>query len=193
MKWLTNLLDVSTTDTEDIRLRRLLNLMLAIFVMILIIQELAMLPIQVFNLPLHPPLFDPKYQVQVDVCPPIALVLCVCILVVNRYWSGKLARALFLLFLAVSLFGNTPDDWTLATMTFALSIPRLPDPLRGEVTVAYLLFRIADTLEDATSWTSDRQVEELRKQEEVVIQNISVLSQEADRIAENLNKELKAG
>ncbi|MEP6801848.1 MAG: squalene/phytoene synthase family protein [Acidobacteriota bacterium] len=36
--------------------------------------------------------------------------------------------------------------------TFALSIPRLPEPTRREVTVAYLLFRIADTFEDAAEW-----------------------------------------
>lgn len=35
--------------------------------------------------------------------------------------------------------------------TFALSIPLLPEPLRREVSVAYLLFRIADTLEDETA------------------------------------------
>lgn len=34
--------------------------------------------------------------------------------------------------------------------TFALAIPLLPQPTRHEVTVAYLLFRIADTFEDAT-------------------------------------------
>ena len=34
--------------------------------------------------------------------------------------------------------------------TFALSIPELPDPTMREVTIAYLLFRIADTFEDAT-------------------------------------------
>lgn len=39
----------------------------------------------------------------------------------------------------------------------------------------------------------ENQVEELRKQEEMVIQNISILSQEADKVAEDLNKELKAG
>lgn len=33
--------------------------------------------------------------------------------------------------------------------TFALTIPLLPDPARRDVTLAYLLFRIADTLEDA--------------------------------------------
>jgi farnesyl-diphosphate farnesyltransferase len=36
--------------------------------------------------------------------------------------------------------------------TFALSIPPLPEPTRREVTVAYLLFRVADTFEDATHW-----------------------------------------
>ena len=45
--------------------------------------------------------------------------------------------------------------------TFALSIPVLPEPTRAEVTVAYLLFRIADTLEDATEWEPERQTDEL--------------------------------
>jgi len=36
--------------------------------------------------------------------------------------------------------------------TFALSIPLLPEPTRREVTLAYLLFRIADTFEDAATW-----------------------------------------
>ena len=45
--------------------------------------------------------------------------------------------------------------------TFALSIPRLPEPTCLEVTVAYLLFRIADTLEDATGWGRSKQLAEL--------------------------------
>lgn len=36
--------------------------------------------------------------------------------------------------------------------TFALCIPLLPPPTRQEVTLAYLLFRIADTFEDASEW-----------------------------------------
>lgn len=36
--------------------------------------------------------------------------------------------------------------------TFALAIPLLPEPTRREVTIAYLLFRIADTFEDAATW-----------------------------------------
>ena len=47
--------------------------------------------------------------------------------------------------------------------TFALSIPRLPEPTRREVTVAYLLFRIADTLEDATLWDGSRRRDELAR------------------------------
>ena len=40
--------------------------------------------------------------------------------------------------------------------TFALSIPLLPEPTRRQVAVAYLLFRIADTFEDAELWEPAR-------------------------------------
>jgi farnesyl-diphosphate farnesyltransferase len=54
------------------------------------------------------------------------------------------------------------DDLLLKTSrTFALSIPVLPQPTRREVTVAYLLFRIADTLEDATDWEPSLKLGEL--------------------------------
>ena len=36
--------------------------------------------------------------------------------------------------------------------TFALAIPLLPEPTRLQVGIAYLLFRIADTFEDAELW-----------------------------------------
>ena len=45
--------------------------------------------------------------------------------------------------------------------TFALSIPMLPEPTRRHVGLAYLLFRIADTFEDAARWSRDRRVEAL--------------------------------
>jgi farnesyl-diphosphate farnesyltransferase len=47
--------------------------------------------------------------------------------------------------------------------TFALTIPLLPEPTRLEVTIAYLLFRVADTLEDATNWARDRKLVELEE------------------------------
>ncbi|HTO88577.1 MAG TPA: squalene/phytoene synthase family protein [Thermoanaerobaculia bacterium] len=45
--------------------------------------------------------------------------------------------------------------------TFALSIPVLPEPTRREVMIAYLLFRIADTFEDASDWEPDFRIEAL--------------------------------
>jgi farnesyl-diphosphate farnesyltransferase len=45
--------------------------------------------------------------------------------------------------------------------TFALTIPLLPEPLRTEIGVAYLLFRIIDTFEDATSWPPSKRVSAL--------------------------------
>jgi farnesyl-diphosphate farnesyltransferase len=47
--------------------------------------------------------------------------------------------------------------------TFALTIPLLHQPTRSEVTVAYLLFRIADSLEDSTRWTRPRKMTELEQ------------------------------
>jgi farnesyl-diphosphate farnesyltransferase len=46
--------------------------------------------------------------------------------------------------------------------TFALAIPLLPRPTVDEVTIAYLLFRIADTFEDASVlWPRSRRIEAL--------------------------------
>ncbi len=39
--------------------------------------------------------------------------------------------------------------------TFALTIPLLPAPLSTQVAVTYLLYRMADTLEDAELWSRD--------------------------------------
>ena len=47
--------------------------------------------------------------------------------------------------------------------TFALSIPVLPEPTRREVMLAYLLFRIADTFEDAAHWPAARRIEALHE------------------------------
>lgn len=47
--------------------------------------------------------------------------------------------------------------------TFALAIPLLPEPTRHEVTLSYLLFRIADTFEDAAAWPRERRTEALEQ------------------------------
>ena len=51
------------------------------------------------------------------------------------------------------------EDLLLKTSrTFALSIPHLSEPTRREVTLAYLLFRIADTFEDAADWPREKRI-----------------------------------
>ena len=45
--------------------------------------------------------------------------------------------------------------------TFALSIPQLEGGTRQQVTLSYLLLRIADTLEDAAAWSREQRVEAL--------------------------------
>jgi farnesyl-diphosphate farnesyltransferase len=47
--------------------------------------------------------------------------------------------------------------------TFALAIPLLPEPTRLEVTLSYLLFRVADTFEDAASWPRALRIEALAR------------------------------
>ena len=47
--------------------------------------------------------------------------------------------------------------------TFALTIPFLPAPTRDEVGIAYLLFRIIDTFEDARLWAPQRRIDTLRR------------------------------
>jgi farnesyl-diphosphate farnesyltransferase len=52
--------------------------------------------------------------------------------------------------------------------TFALAIPVLGDPLRHQVGLAYLLFRIADTFEDAHTWAPSRRAACLEEFAELV-------------------------
>jgi farnesyl-diphosphate farnesyltransferase len=56
------------------------------------------------------------------------------------------------------------DDLLVKTSrTFALAIPFLPEPTRTTTCLAYLLFRIADTLEDASLWPYAMRLEALEK------------------------------
>ena len=58
--------------------------------------------------------------------------------------------------------GDLFDLLEKTSRTFALSIPSLPEPTRREVTVAYLLFRTADTFEDASHVSPEVRIRALR-------------------------------
>jgi farnesyl-diphosphate farnesyltransferase len=58
---------------------------------------------------------------------------------------------------------------TKTSRTFALAIPLLPEPTRSTVCLSYLLFRVADTLEDAGTWTRAGRVEALAEWGELLV------------------------
>jgi farnesyl-diphosphate farnesyltransferase len=66
-----------------------------------------------------------------------------------------------------------------SSRTFALTIPFLPEPVRREVTVAYLLFRIADTLEDGERWPREQRVAFLRRFDALLVERPPAASIEA--------------
>ncbi len=53
--------------------------------------------------------------------------------------------------------------------TFALAIPLLPEPTRSTVCLAYLLFRVGDTLEDAGTWSRAARTEALAEWGELLV------------------------
>ncbi len=63
--------------------------------------------------------------------------------------------------------------------TFALSIPLLPEPTRREVSIAYLLFRVADTFEDASLWSPPRRAGALREFSELLREPSDAAADEA--------------
>jgi farnesyl-diphosphate farnesyltransferase len=81
---------------------------------------------------------------------------------------------------------STIDDLLQKTSrTFALAIPLLPEPTRTQVGIAYLLFRIADTFEDAVLWTRERRLETLGRFVELLDQDPAV----ADALARECLRE----
>jgi PAS domain S-box-containing protein len=123
MSFLNELVNIPITDPEDVRQRKLLNSLLALLAITGVVQELLLISILVFDLPIHPPLAQARFRLQAHIGTLATVVLCALIFVFNRYWSERLARGLFVLVLAAGVFTNTPDDWMLATLTYALSIP----------------------------------------------------------------------
>lgn len=67
--------------------------------------------------------------------------------------------------------------------TFALAIPLLPEPTRRAVGVAYLLFRVADTFEDATAWPRSKRIDALERFVELLRAPATRQQPEARRLA----------
>jgi farnesyl-diphosphate farnesyltransferase len=63
--------------------------------------------------------------------------------------------------LAVGNGPSTDELLNSTSRTFALAIPLLPEPARTTVKLAYLLLRVADTLEDAEQWPRTQRMQAL--------------------------------
>ena len=113
---------IPTTDAEEARQQRLLSILLAILLVTTLAQEVVYLTLIGIGYPPAPMSFDPDSFWRGELFTWLAVVLVIIVFVINRYWSKRLGRYLFIAMLAVSVFTNTPDNWVLATLTFALSI-----------------------------------------------------------------------
>ncbi|MFG0307243.1 MAG: squalene/phytoene synthase family protein [Phycisphaerales bacterium JB040] len=79
-----------------------------------------------------------------------------------------------------------------SSRTFALSIPLLPEPVRSELGVAYLLFRLADTVEDEDAWSDGERLAGLRLMREALSDAGSVLGAGGDGSGEGVSGWLPA-
>jgi PAS domain S-box-containing protein len=113
---------ILTAEAEETRQQRLLNILLAILVVTTIGQEVVYLALPAVGLPPAPVSSDPSALMRGLINTLVAVFVAAIVFVINRYWSRRLARFLFVLLLAASIFANTPDNWVLATLTFALCI-----------------------------------------------------------------------
>ncbi|MDP1825086.1 MAG: squalene/phytoene synthase family protein [Archangium sp.] len=75
------------------------------------------------------------------------------------------------------------DLLTKTSRTFALAIPLLPEPTRRAVGVAYLLFRVADTFEDSTTWPREARIDAL----EAFVELLELSPQERNGEAKRLS------
>jgi PAS domain S-box-containing protein len=111
-------LEVPSTDPDDARRRRLLNILLAGIAGMVLLALLVAVAVNVANM-----------ETEIIALYPITLGTLagiVIIFMINRYWSGWLASLLFLLLLTAALtFGDEPQQLVEGRSTFLFTIPIL--------------------------------------------------------------------
>lgn len=117
MDFISNLIDVPSTDPEDARRRRLLNILLAFTVVIVILGLLATL---YYNLNGQESDSESGILYQAGI---VMLVSLVIIYLINRYWQGWVASALFLLIFIFILAFDVPEEVVSGRTLFLFSIP----------------------------------------------------------------------
>lgn len=112
------LLDVSSTDPDDRRRARLLNILLLGLVMLTVLAAVAA------TLAYLAGVLDVQRMIAICASSLVMVAGCVVILLINRYWSGRLASWLFLLLLTVLLAStDQPQEVADGRSLFVFAIP----------------------------------------------------------------------
>lgn len=120
MKVISQLLDIRSLDPDDIRRRKLLNIILLGMMLIILLGVLAISLTVITGIeePEQTPLL---YQISV-----IMIIGIVAIYAINRYWSGQVAGSLFLLLLTCALaYSDRPQEVVMGRTLFMFAIPIL--------------------------------------------------------------------
>lgn len=120
MKIIDLLLDIPSTDPDDARRRKLLNILLMGMAALVLLGLAAAIVVSIISGTIEPGIAA-LYLATLG-----TLVGIVIIFAINRYWSGWLASSLFLLLLTIALtFSDEPRQVVEGRSTFLFTIPIL--------------------------------------------------------------------
>ena len=117
MEFFSQLFDVPTTDPEDARRRRLLNILLIFTIVIVILGLIATLYFDVIGQESDA---ESAILYQAGI---VMLVGLVAIYLINRYWLGWVASTMFLLLFIAVLAFDTPEEVVSGRTLFLFAIP----------------------------------------------------------------------
>lgn len=116
MQYINSFLTISTNDPDDTRRRRILNILLVGLGFVSLATLVIVIPLA-SN-------FLREYVKWVAVGCIVAFLGALVIYLINRFWSGRVASTLFLIFLTVVFaFSDTPEQVSDGRSLFAFAIP----------------------------------------------------------------------
>lgn len=118
MNFLDRFLIVSTTDPDDTRRRRILNILVVFIGIFSVVAIIASFIVTIFKL-------QGWKDVSLLVIGSLLAVLGLLIIyLINKFWSGRIAATIFLIFLTLIFsFSDTPEELTVGRSLFYFVIP----------------------------------------------------------------------
>ena len=114
MKYLNRFLEISSNDPDDTRRRKILNILLAGSGTLSVIALLISLA----------PFFSWENVSLIVIGSIVTILGTLIIYLINRYWSGRVAATIFLVFLTIVFaFSDTPQQVSDGRSLFAFAIP----------------------------------------------------------------------